>query len=80
MSKACPPFQVPSRRTSTRDAIRCFFQKKSKLMKFFKDYCQRVCLTIDGWTSKQLDSYMTMIASFIDGYWMLHKKVIGFFW
>jgi hypothetical protein len=31
MSKACPRFQVPSRRTCTRDAVRCFFQEKAKL-------------------------------------------------
>jgi hypothetical protein len=79
MSKACPRFQVPSRRTSTRDAVHCFFQEKAKLKKLFKDSCQWVCLTIDGWTSKQLDSYMTMTASFIDDSWMLHKNVIGFF-
>jgi hypothetical protein len=78
MSKACPHFQVPSRRTCTRDVVRCFFQEKAKLKKFFKDSCQRVCLTTDGWTSKQLDSYMTVTASFIDDNWKLHKKVIGF--
>jgi hypothetical protein len=36
-------------------------------------------LTTDGWTSKQLDSYMTVTASFIDENWKLRKKVIGFF-
>jgi hypothetical protein len=37
MSKACPRFLVPSRRTCTRDVVRCFFQEKAKLKKFFKD-------------------------------------------
>jgi hypothetical protein len=54
--------------------------KRAKLKKFFKDSCQWVCLTTDGWTSKQLDSYMTVNASFIDDNCMLHKKVIEFFW
>lgn len=58
MAKACPRFQLPSRRTCTRDVVRCFFQEKAKLKKFFKDSCQRVCLTTDGWTSQQLDSYI----------------------
>jgi hypothetical protein len=79
MSKACPRFLVPSRRTCTRDVVHYFFQEKAKLKKFFKDSCQRVCLTTNGWTSKQLDSYMTVTASFIDDNWKFHKKVIGFF-
>jgi hypothetical protein len=79
MAKACPRFQLPSRRTCTRDVVRCFFQEKAKLKKFFKDSCQRVCLTTDGWTSQQLDSYMTVTARFIDDNWRFHKKVIGFF-
>jgi hypothetical protein len=47
--------------------------------KFFKDSCQRVCLTTDCWTSQQQDGYMTVTASFIDDNWRMHKKVIGFF-
>jgi hypothetical protein len=68
-----------SRRTCTRDVVRCFFQEKAKLKEFFKDSCQRVCLTTDGWTSKQLDCYMTVTSSFIDDNWKFNKKFIGFF-
>lgn len=79
MSKACPHFIVPSRRTCTRDVVRRFFKEKAKLKKFMTDSCQRVCLTTDCWTSQQLDGYMTVTASFIDENWNLHKKVINFF-
>ncbi|XP_025815518.1 zinc finger BED domain-containing protein RICESLEEPER 2-like [Panicum hallii] len=79
MAKACPRFQLPSRRTCTRDTVRCYFQEKAKLKKFFKDSCQRVCLTTDCWTSQQQDGYMTVTASFIDDNLKMHKKVIGFF-
>ena len=79
MSRACPRFQLPSRRTSTRDIVRLYFQEKAKLKKFFKDSCKRVCLTTDCWTSQQQDSYMTVTTSFIDDDWNLHKKVISFF-
>jgi hypothetical protein len=79
MSKACPRFQPPSRRTCTRDIVRQYFKEKAKLKKFFKESCQRVCLTIDAWTSQVQDGYMTVTASFIDEYWHLHKKVISFF-
>ena len=79
MSKACPRFKPPSRRTCTMDTVRLFFREKAKLKKFFKDSCQRVCLTTDCWSSQQLDGYMTVTASFIDESWSLHKKIIGFF-
>ncbi|KAM0901021.1 hypothetical protein ACQ4PT_020228 [Festuca glaucescens] len=79
MAVACPRFNVPSRRTTTRDAIRCYFKEKAMLNKFFKDSCQMVSLTTDCWTSQQQDGYMTITASFIDENWLLHKKVINFF-
>ena len=79
MSKACPRFQAPSRRTCTRDIVSQFFREKTKLKSFFKDSCQRVCLTTDCWTSQQQDGYMAVTATFIDEGWNLHKKIIGFF-
>jgi hypothetical protein len=79
LAKACPRFERPSRRTCTRDIVRIYFEEKAKLKKFFKDSCQRVCLTTDCWTSQVQDPYMTITASFIDANWKLHKKVIGFF-
>ncbi|RLN39406.1 zinc finger BED domain-containing protein RICESLEEPER 2-like [Panicum miliaceum] len=79
MSKACPRFQLPSRRTCTRDIVQHYFEEKAKLKKFFKDSCQRVYLTTDCWTSQVQDGYMTVTATFIDENWNLHKKVISFF-
>jgi hypothetical protein len=64
MSKACPRFQLPSRRTCTRDIVRHYFEEKAKLKKFFKDSCQRVCLATDCWTSQVQDGYMTVTVSF----------------
>jgi hypothetical protein len=66
MSKACPQFQLPSRRTCTRDIVRHYFEEKAKL-KFFKDSCHRVCLTTDCWTSQVQDGYMTVTARFMFG-------------
>jgi len=78
LSKACPRFQVPSRRTCTRDIVRHYFEEKAKLKKFFVDSCQRVCLRTDAWTSQVQDGYMTVTTSFIDESWNLHKKVVTF--
>lgn len=79
MALACPRFIIPSRRTCTRDTVQLYFQQKAKLNMFFKEHCDRVCLTTDGWTSQTQDSYMTVTAHFIDNDWCLHKKIISFF-
>ena len=79
MSIACPRFIIPSRRTCTRDTMQLYFEQKAKLKMFFQEHCNRVCLTTDGWTSQQQDSYMTATAHFIDNDWCLHKKIISFF-
>jgi hypothetical protein len=79
MSIACPYWNVPSRRTLTRDTVSTYFEEKAKLKTFFKQQCERVCLKTDAWTSQQQDSYMAVTAHFIDSDWKLHKKVISFF-
>jgi hypothetical protein len=38
MSKACPRFQAPSRRTCTRDIVAQFFREKAKLKSFLKTH------------------------------------------
>jgi hypothetical protein len=79
MSKACPRFFVPSRRTTTRDVVAAYNNEKEKLKKFLKKSCERLCLTTDTWTSSQQQSYMCVTAHFIDESWQLHKRIIGFF-
>lgn len=59
MAVVCPRWSTPSRRTCTRDAVKIYFREKAKLKLFFKENCERVCLTTDCWTSQQQDSYMT---------------------
>ena len=60
MSVACPRFEIPSRRTCTRDTVQLYFEQKAKLKMFFQEQCNSVCLTTDG--------------HFIDNDWCLHKK------
>jgi hypothetical protein len=62
MAIACPRWNVPSRRTLTRDTVSIFFEEKTKLIKtFFKQQCERICLTNDAWTSQQQGSYMAKL-------------------
>jgi hypothetical protein len=79
ISIICPRFEIPSRRTCSRDVVQLYFEHKARLKMFFQEHCKRVCLTTDGWTSQKGDSYMTVTAHFIDNDWCLHKKVISFF-
>lgn len=79
MAKACPRFDVPSRRTATRSCVRVYDAEKAKLKEFFKKSCDRVSLTTDTWTANTQQNYMCVTAHFIDNDWNLHKKIIGFF-
>jgi hypothetical protein len=78
MSLACPRFIIPSKRTTLGTMSSCTLSKKKNL-ECFQEHCNRICLTIDGWTSQQNDSYMTVTTHFIDKEWCLHKKIISFF-
>ena len=80
MSKACPRFGVPSRRTATRDVVSAYNNEKEKLKEFFKKNCQRVCLTTNTWTSSHQQSYMCVTVHFVDESWLLQKRIIGFLW
>jgi hypothetical protein len=42
MSDACPHWNVPSRRTLTRDIVGIYFEEKAKLKTFIKQQCERV--------------------------------------
>ena len=79
MAEACPRFILPSRRTITRACVKVYEDEKEKLKKFFKENCERVCLTTDTWTAKNSQNYMCVTAHFIDNDWNLRKKIIGFF-
>lgn len=73
-----PGFEVPSSMAVHRDVMAMYMLEKQKLKDFFQKNRQRVCLTIDTWTSIQNDEYMRISAHFIDDNWKLHKKIINF--
>ncbi|CAN6253526.1 unnamed protein product [Urochloa humidicola] len=79
MAKACPKFEMPSRRTATRKCVAVYDAQRQKLQKFLKEQCERVSLTTDTWTANTKQNHMCVTAHFIDKSWNLHKKIIGFF-
>ncbi|XP_073526241.1 uncharacterized protein, partial [Phyllobates terribilis] len=77
-ASACPIFKVPSRSTITRDAYKMYADEREKLILFFKENSQRICLTTDTWTSIQNVNYMALTAHFIDNQWNLQKRILNF--
>ncbi|GJS34413.1 zinc finger BED domain-containing protein RICESLEEPER 2-like protein [Tanacetum coccineum] len=71
-------FQIPSHEMIARDCVQVFMEEKAKLKSLIKKTDQRVCLTLNIWTSKQSVKYLCISAHFIDNNWELHKKIIGF--
>ncbi|KAL0285413.1 UNVERIFIED_CONTAM: putative AC transposase [Sesamum angustifolium] len=78
LSVACPMFDIPSRRTITKDIFNIYVNERARLKSFIKDHAQRVCITTDTWTSIQKFNYMCLTAHFIDDDWNLHKRILNF--
>ncbi|KAH9670346.1 BED-type domain-containing protein [Citrus sinensis] len=74
----CPRFDVPSRRTITRDILELYQHEKGLLKSVLGASKQRVCITTDTWTSIQMSNYMFITAHFIDAEWVLHKRILSF--
>ncbi|XP_070031712.1 zinc finger BED domain-containing protein RICESLEEPER 1-like [Nicotiana tomentosiformis] len=73
-----PQFQIPSRRTLTRDCYELYYEQRQSLKKSFNEARPKICLTTDTWTSIQRINYMCLTAHFIDNDWKLHKRIINF--
>ncbi|CAK8541604.1 unnamed protein product [Lathyrus sativus] len=78
MSVVLPRFKVPSSIELVHDILRLWGTEKTRLKKFLSQNCQRVCLTIDMWTSSENFCYMCLTAHFIDNDWKMNKKVLNF--
>jgi predicted component of type VI protein secretion system len=61
-----PRFNLPSRYTMMKDSVKMYLKIKSDLKHMFMTTNQRVCLTIDTWTSIQNMNYMCVTTHFID--------------
>nr|XP_019707766.1 zinc finger BED domain-containing protein RICESLEEPER 1-like [Elaeis guineensis] len=61
-----PKFKISSWFTIVNDILELYISERDKLKSYLKRSAQRVCLTIDIWTSRQNLSYMCLIGHFID--------------
>ena len=64
-------FVIPSRITVWRDCMKLFMEHKKLLKKHLKN--ERLCLTIDTWSSIQNYNYMCLTSHWIDQDWKLQK-------
>jgi hypothetical protein len=71
-----PRFKLPSRYTVMKDCVKMFMNLKNTMKTEFLMTGQRVCLTIDTWTSIQNMNYMCITGHFIDQSWKYHKRSV----
>jgi len=74
-----PRFKITSRYTLSRNIVTLWNVKKVYLKDFLSQHRQRVCLTIDTWTSLQNQSYMCLATHFIGNDWNLNKRISNFY-
>ncbi|KAL5776575.1 hypothetical protein ACOSP7_009501 [Xanthoceras sorbifolium] len=75
---ACPKFEISSRRTIIRYLYKLYVDQKAQLKNYFSRSKEKVCLTIDTWTSVQNINYMFITCHFIDYEWRLQKVILSF--
>ena len=63
----CLRFRIPLRWMVTWDYFQLYLDERLKLKNFLKNSKQRICITIDSWTSIQRMNYMCINVHFIDG-------------
>ncbi|CAN0884927.1 Putative AC9 transposase [Linum grandiflorum] len=79
MSRVCPMFKIPCRKTVRTDYAKLFIERKDSLKSFFKTKGMgRVSITTDCWTSLKNDNYITITTHFISKSWQLHKRILCF--
>ncbi|KAF7121112.1 hypothetical protein RHSIM_Rhsim13G0111700 [Rhododendron simsii] len=66
----------PGRLMVAKDCMKIYQDGKKSLKSALKD--QRICLTMETWTSLQNLNYMCLTVHFIDYDWKLHKKILNF--
>ena len=71
-----PRFDSLSRFTVMKDCLKIYVDEKEILKIALRG--QRLCLTIDAWTSIQNINYMSLSAHWIDSEWKLHKRILNF--
>ncbi|CAN0889279.1 Zinc finger BED domain-containing protein RICESLEEPER 2 [Linum grandiflorum] len=79
MSRVCPIFEMPSRKTVREDCFRLFLENKNLLSAYFKRCQGGISLAIDVWTSSSnTNKFLLVSAHFIGEDWKVHRRIISF--
>ena len=73
----CPGYQIPSRKTLTNSLIPILHQTTVMKVKATLDVATAVCLTADGWTSVNNNSFLAITAHFLDEETNMCSKLLG---
>ncbi|KAK2662687.1 hypothetical protein Ddye_001261 [Dipteronia dyeriana] len=74
----CDDVTLVSRNTAKADVLRLFSREKQKIKIMLENTPGRICLTSDLWTSINTDGFLCLTTHFLDGNWILQKKVLNF--
>nr|GEU94013.1 hypothetical protein [Tanacetum cinerariifolium] len=67
-----------TRNTTKTDMLKLHGVESKRLRHEFLSCPSRICLTFDAWTSIVTDSYLSLIAHYVDKNWVLQKRIFNF--
>ena len=71
-----PRYHFPNRKLFTDKEIPLLYEKVRHEIAKSLSNAKRVAITVDGWTSRATDSYVTVTAHYIDEEWVLQNHVL----
>ena len=71
-----PRFVPVSRQTTTRDFVKYFNERRSKLLETLKSVSS-VALTSDIWSGNAKEDYLSIVAHYVNSDWQLEKRILG---
>ncbi|XP_022827208.1 zinc finger BED domain-containing protein 1-like [Spodoptera litura] len=73
----CPGYKLPSRKTLTKNLMPTVHNDLKDVIKKKVQAVPALSLSTDGWTSRNNDSYIAVVAHFIDEETKLHSGLLG---
>ena len=67
-----------SRGTIRSDILALFSKKKLELQDEFRRGTFSIALTLDVWSGRSKQDYISVVAHYVDGDWNLQKRIISF--
>ncbi|GMH15914.1 hypothetical protein Nepgr_017755 [Nepenthes gracilis] len=72
-----PQFNVVTFETAHSECVAIYMMEKQRLANLLAEIPGRINLSLDFWTSDQTTGYAILSGHFIDGDWMLHRRILN---